>query len=81
MFGNCISTTVIMGSLDVKHWYTLAKSEDVYNKEPTAADHGDVLYTIGKSDTVGRYMVASRDIQPGEVIFTDQPAVIGPDNR
>ena len=34
----------------------------------------------GKSDTVGRYMVARRNIMPGEVVFTDQPAVIGPDN-
>ena len=34
----------------------------------------------GKSDTVGRYMVARRNIKPGEVVFTDQPAVIGPDN-
>ena len=31
----------------------------------------------GKSDLVGRYMLAKRDIAPGEVIFTDQPAVIG----
>ena len=80
------------------------------NREPTAADHGEVLYEIGeflvkydaikqsitfncfydffnwvpmysgKSDTIGRYMVASRSITPDEVIFTDQPAVIGPDN-
>ena len=48
------------------------------NNEPTAADHGDVLYNIGKSETIGRYMVARRDIMPGEVVFTDQPAVIGP---
>ena len=47
------------------------------NQEPTAADHGNVLYTIMKDPVVGRYMVAARDIQPGEVIFTDQPAVVG----
>ena len=35
------------------------------------------IYNLGKSDTIGRYMVAKRDINPGEVIFTDQPAVIG----
>ena len=29
---------------------------------------------------LSRYMVARRDISPGEVVFTDQPAVIGPDN-
>lgn len=64
------------------NWYS-PKATDMYfdaNQEPTAADHGkDVLYTIGKSPVVGRYMVASRDIQPGEVIFTDQPACIGKD--
>ena len=50
-------------------------------EEPTSADHDkNVLYDIGKSDTVGRFMVAKRDIAPGEVIFHDSPAVIGPDN-
>jgi hypothetical protein len=47
------------------------------NHEPTASDHGNVLYTIKKDPVVGRYMVAARDIMPGEVIFTDQPAVVG----
>ena len=45
--------------------------------EPTAADHGNVLYTIKKDPVVGRYMVAARDILPGEAIFSDQPAVVG----
>ena len=46
--------------------------------EPTSQDHSkSVLYTIKKSEYVGRYMVAARDIQPGEIIFTDQPACIG----
>ena len=46
--------------------------------EPTSSDHSkDALYTIKKSEYVGRYIVASRDIQPGEAIFTDQPACIG----
>jgi len=50
-------------------------------KEPTSQDHAeDVLYTIKKSDYVGRYIVASRDIKPGENIFSDKPACIGPDN-
>ena len=45
---------------------------------PTSFDHSkDVLYTIKKSEYVGRYIVASRDIQPGEPIFMDQPACIG----
>ena len=49
-----------------------------YVKEVTSQDHDkDVLYTIKKSDYVGRYMVAARDIQPGETIFSDQPACIG----
>ena len=49
------------------------------NREVTAADHGaDVLYRIAKADGVGRYIVASRDIRPGEVIFTDQAACVGP---
>jgi len=49
--------------------------------EVTSQDHAkNVLYTIKKSDYVGRYIVAARDIQPGEVIFTDQAACIGPDN-
>ena len=49
-----------------------------YVKEVTSQDHSkDVLYTIKKSDYVGRYMVAARDIQPGETIFSDQPACIG----
>ena len=51
-------------------------------REPSSADHGgDVLYDIGKCEEVGRYMVAKRDLKPGEVIFTDQPAVIGPDSN
>ncbi|XP_023348143.1 protein msta isoform X2 [Eurytemora carolleeae] len=62
-------------------WYSGSTNLELdANLEPTAADHGDVLYNIGKSETVGRFMVAARDISPGEVIFTDQPAVIGPDN-
>jgi len=63
-------------------WYGTSRTNMEWddNQEPTAADHGDVLYDIGKSDTIGRYMVARRNILPGEVVFTDQPAVIGPDN-
>ena len=44
--------------------------------EPTSAEHGDVLYDIGKSEEVGRFMKAKRDLVPGEVIFQDQPASI-----
>ena len=50
----------------------------LFNGEPTAYDHShNVLYEIKKDPVVGRYMVASRDIQPGEVIFTDSPVAIG----
>ena len=52
-------------------------SSIMFNGEPTADDHGNVLYEIRKDPVVGRYMVASRDIQPGEVIFTDSPVAIG----
>lgn len=63
-------------------WYgTRTDMEWDDNLEPTAADHGDVLYSIGKSPVIGRFMESSRDIHPGEVIFTDEPAVIGPDNN
>ena len=49
----------------------------MFNGEPTADDHGNVLYEIRKDPVVGRYMVAARDIQPGEAIFTDSPVAIG----
>lgn len=49
--------------------------------EPTSADHGDVLYDIGRSEEVGRFMRAKKNLEPGEVIFTDQPAVVGPDSQ
>ena len=45
---------------------------------PTSQEHSkDVLYTIKKDPIVGRYMVASRDIQPGENIFSDEPVAVG----
>ena len=55
----------------------------LFNGEPTADDHSSVsapvLYQIKKDPVVGRYMVASRDIQAGEVIFTDSPVALGKD--
>ena len=30
---------------------------------------------------VGRYMVAARDIQPGEVLFADEPLAMGPSHQ
>ena len=45
---------------------------------PTSEEHSkDVLYIIKKDPVIGRYMVASRDIQPGEAIFSDEAAAIG----
>lgn len=35
-------------------------------------------FKIQYSDTLGRYMIATRDIQPGEMILKEKPAVIGP---
>ena len=46
--------------------------------QPTADEHSkDVLYTINEDPTIGRYMVATRDIQPGEAIFSDEAVAIG----
>ena len=45
---------------------------------PTSDEHSkDVLYTIEEDPIIGRYMVASRDIQPGEIIFSDEPVAVG----
>lgn len=45
---------------------------------PTSEEHSkDVLYTIKKDPIVGRYMVASRDLEPGEIIFSDEPVAVG----
>ena len=45
---------------------------------PTSEEHSkDVLYIIKKDPVVGRYMVASRDIQPGEAIFSDEAVAVG----
>ncbi|XP_072395560.1 SET domain-containing protein SmydA-8-like [Diabrotica undecimpunctata] len=35
-------------------------------------------YTVLKNDTIGRYLVASRDIKAGEVIISEKPLLIGP---
>ena len=39
-----------------------------------------LLPVPGRSPSVGRYMVARRRVLPGELVFRDTPAVIGPDN-
>ena len=35
------------------------------------------LLALGRDPVVGRFMVAARDIEAGEVIFHDEPACIG----
>ncbi|XP_033608644.1 SET domain-containing protein SmydA-8 isoform X3 [Cryptotermes secundus] len=35
-------------------------------------------YSIERTDTLGRYLVATRDIKPGEVILKEKPLVVGP---
>ena len=35
-------------------------------------------FTVRRSDSVGRFMVASRDIQPLETIIEERPLVTGP---
>ncbi|XP_040579878.1 SET domain-containing protein SmydA-8 isoform X2 [Lepeophtheirus salmonis] len=35
-------------------------------------------YEIKKNERIGRYLVANRVIEPGELIFTESPLVIGP---
>ena len=70
--------TFVTPAKQMQNWCQPPKAVDFdSNHEPTAADHGDVLYVIKKDPVVGRYMVAARDIKPSEVIFTDQPAVVG----
>ena len=70
--------TFVTPAKQMQNWCQPPKAVDFdSNQEPTAADHGDVLYVIKKDPVVGRYMVAARDIKPSEAIFTDQPAVVG----
>ena len=35
-------------------------------------------YKIGQSPDVGRFLEASRDVQKGEVLWTEAPLVVGP---
>jgi hypothetical protein len=36
------------------------------------------LSQIGQSPELGRYLVASRDLAEGEVLFVEAPLVVGP---
>lgn len=33
---------------------------------------------IRSSDALGRFVIASRDLKPGELLVCEQPAVVGP---
>jgi len=41
----------------------------------------ELAFEVKHRPEVGRYLVASRDIQPLEVILEDDPAVFGPNNN
>merc|ERR1711874_424303 len=43
--------------------------------------HKCLPYIIHQEERCGRLLIASRDISAGEIIFTDVPAAIGPDNN
>ena len=42
---------------------------------------GCYSFRMEEKEEVGRYLVATRRIRPGEVIYRDRPAVIGPNMR
>merc|ERR1719422_2743662 len=39
---------------------------------------GSIPYEIVRNEVVGRHMVATREIKPGETIFTEKPLSFGP---
>ncbi|XP_050091756.1 SET domain-containing protein SmydA-8-like isoform X2 [Anopheles aquasalis] len=47
-------------------------------KEQLASDDSKKLYTVKRSDQVGRYIVASKDLKAGEAIIEVLPLVVGP---
>lgn len=36
------------------------------------------FFQIESNDILGRYMIAKRDIKPGEIILREKPAIVGP---
>lgn len=38
----------------------------------------NVPYSIAKSDIYGRYLIAKRDLRPGEILITEKPLAVGP---
>lgn len=42
------------------------------------ARNSRILFKIERNDVFGRYLVASEDIEAGEIIFTEDPIMLGP---
>ncbi|KAJ0174531.1 hypothetical protein K1T71_009639 [Dendrolimus kikuchii] len=40
----------------------------------------NIRYEVQKSDILGRYLVAAKDLKAGETIFSDEPFVLGPNS-
>ncbi|KNC26808.1 Protein msta, isoform A [Lucilia cuprina] len=41
-------------------------------------EDANLPYTIAMSDIYGRYLVAKRDLKPGEILITERPLAVGP---
>lgn len=41
-------------------------------------NNNDITYEVCKSEELGRYLVASRDLSPGDVVLSERPLVFGP---
>ncbi|XP_013180259.1 PREDICTED: protein msta, isoform A [Papilio xuthus] len=41
-------------------------------------DNSTTPYKVASSDELGRYMVATRDLQPGDLVLTERPLVFAP---
>ena len=39
------------------------------------------LFRVSENAEVGRFMVATRDIEPGEIVLLDRAVVVAPDDR
>ena len=38
----------------------------------------DIVFQVGQSKELGKYVTAARDLKAGEVLFTEAPLVVGP---
>ena len=43
--------------------------------------HPLALFRVSENAEVGRFMVATRDIEPGEIVLLDRAVVVAPDDR